>query len=232
MRRNHPEADELEAAAPLPTDPATVIEALAPLLEPDRAARIDAVVASRTRSIVPVLEAVDDPRNVAAVLRSADAFGIQEVHVIEGEQPFLASRRVTQGAELWLDLVRHRNAEACVAALRDRGFQVYVATMRGELAPEDLQGIAKLAVVFGNEHAGASRALLGLCDGSYAIPMHGFAQSLNVSVAAAITLHAARRGRPGDLSSHEQAELRARFLLHSVPRAREVVAEHLRRRAR
>ncbi|MFI5305705.1 MAG: TrmH family RNA methyltransferase [Polyangiales bacterium] len=232
MRRNHPEADELSPAASLPADPATVIEALGPLLEPERAARIDAVVAARTRSIIPVLEAVDDPRNVAAVLRSADAFGLQEVHLIEGEQPFLASRRVTQGAELWLDLVRYRSAEACVAALRERGFQVYVATMRGDLVPEDLHCIAKLAVVFGNEHAGTSRALHQLCDGSYAIPMHGFAQSLNVSVAAAITLHAARQGRPGDLSPEEQAELRARFLMHSVPRSGEVVTEHLRRRTR
>jgi len=232
MRRDHPEAEELAPDSPLPAAAAIVIEALAPLIEAERMRRIESVVANRTRSFVPVLEAVDDPRNVAAVLRSADAFGVQEVHLIEGEQPFLASRRVTQGAELWLDLVRHESAPACVAALHQRGFRVYVAKMSGELGPEDLGGEAKLAVVFGNEHRGTSGALDDACDGSYAISMHGFAQSLNVSVAAAISLHAARRARPGDLSVAERHELLARFMLLSVPRAREVVAEHLRRRSR
>src|SRR5262245_51531385 len=116
MRRDDPEAAELLAAPELPATPAQVIDALAPLLSAERLARIDAVVDRRTRAVVVVLEAVDDPRNVAAVLRSADAFGIQEVHLIERDQPFLASRRVTQGAERWLDLIHHRTATACVAS--------------------------------------------------------------------------------------------------------------------
>jgi tRNA (guanosine-2'-O-)-methyltransferase len=227
MRRDHPEAAELASAPPLPAEPARIVEVLGPLLTPERLARIETAVVGRTRSVVPVLEAVDDPRNVAAVLRSADAFGVQEVHIIERGQPFLASRRVTQGAERWLDLIRHATPEACVASLRARGFQVYVATMHGELGPEDLPSIGKLAVVFGNEHAGTSEALAALCDGRYCIPMQGFAQSLNVSVAAAITLHAATRGRGGDLDAREQDELRARFMLLSVPRAEEIVLRHV-----
>jgi tRNA (guanosine-2'-O-)-methyltransferase len=97
MRRDDPDASELLASCALPGPAVEVCEALRPLLSAERVARIEAVIARRTRSLVPVLEAVDDPRNVAAVLRSADAFGVQEVHLVEGAQEFLASRRVTQG---------------------------------------------------------------------------------------------------------------------------------------
>jgi len=232
MRRDDPEAAELLEPPPLPAKPELVIDALAPLISRERLARIDAVVAQRLRCVVAVLEAVDDPRNVAAVLRSADAFGIQEVHLIERDQPFLASRRVTQGAERWLDLIRHPTPAACVGSLHARGFQVYVATMHGELTPEHLRPVGKLALVFGNEHDGASRELVQACDGRCAIAMRGFSQSLNVSVAAAVALHAVTSDRQGDLAPHQRAELRARFMLLSVERGEQVVAEHLARRDR
>ncbi len=232
MRRDHPEAAELVDVRPLPAAPAQVIAALAPLLSAQRLARIEGAVARRTRAVIPVLEAVDDPRNVAAVLRSADAFGVQELQLVESAQPFLAARRVTQGAERWLDLVRQPSPEACVAALHARGFRVYVATMAGELAPEDLRRLDKVAVVFGNEHAGASGRMAALCDGAYTIPMQGLSQSLNVSVAAAITLYAATRGRQGDLCAQEREQLLARFLMSSLPRAEQIVAEQTKRWAR
>ena len=66
-------------------------------------------------------------------------------------------------------------------------------------------------------------------DATYTIGMQGFVQSLNVSVAAAITLFAAMRGRPGDLEDDDRVLLRARFCMASVPRADEVMAEYLRR---
>ena len=229
MRRDDPDASELAALAELPAPAALVYEALAPLLRAERLARIDAVIAGRTRTVVPVLEAVDDPRNVAAILRSADAFGLQEVHLIEGAQPFLASRRVTQGAERWIDLIRHDSPSACVASLHGRGFRVYVATMQGEVAPEDLREVGKVALVFGNEHDGASAALLSACDGRCSVPMRGFSQSLNVSVAAAIALYTLARERGGDLTEDERTELRARFMLLSVERGEQIVAEHLAR---
>jgi tRNA (guanosine-2'-O-)-methyltransferase len=179
-----------------------------------------------------VLDGIDDPHNVAAILRSADAFGVQEVHLVESAQPFLAARSVTQGAERWLDVVRHQGAARCVASLRSRGFQVYVATMDGQLTPADLHASPRVAVVFGNEQNGVSPELRALSDGSYTIPMAGFSQSLNVSVAAAITLFSATRGGGGALDDADREELLARFMMLSVPRAGEVVLEHLSRRAR
>jgi tRNA (guanosine-2'-O-)-methyltransferase len=230
MRRDRPDACEIAPGTPLPADPEFVVAALAPLLTEERIARIEATLSRRMRCVVPVLDAVDDPHNVAAVLRSADAFGVQEVHLVEGAQPFMSSRRVTQGAERWLDLMRHASPQACAAALRARGFQIYEASMGGDVAPEQLGSVEKLAFVFGNEQSGVGQAFTALCDGRCTIPMAGFAQSLNVSVAAAIMLYGATRGRAGDLSERDRLELRARFMLLSVPRAEQVVLEQLRRR--
>jgi tRNA (guanosine-2'-O-)-methyltransferase len=231
MRRDDPDAGELAERPPLPASPEQVIAALTPLLTDERLARLYACVGRRTRSVVPVLESIDDPHNVAAILRSADAFGVQEVHLVAGAQPFLAARNVTQGAERWLDVVRHGDAERCVASLRSRAFQVYVATMEGQLTPADLRHSQRVAIVFGNEQKGVSPGLETLCDGRYTIPMAGFSQSLNVSVAAAITMFSATRGGAPALEDDDRTQLLARFMMLSVPRADEVVLEHLSRRA-
>ena len=159
MRRDRPEAQELARPEALPASADEVIEALAPLLVDERLARLEAVLAQRTRDVVVVIEAVDDPRNVSAVLRSADAFGVQEVHLVRSDQPFLASKLVSQGADQWLDVLEHADAASAVAALHARGFRVYAATMDGEIGPAALAAIDKIAIVFGNEQTGASPAL-------------------------------------------------------------------------
>lgn len=196
---------------------------LAPLVTPLRLARMDAVLARRTRSLAPVLEDLADPHNGAAVMRSADAFGCQEVHVIEGRHRFAVSDRVTRGTHRWLDLVRHESAAACVDHLHGRGFRVFVAAMDGDVAPEDLQREPRAAIVMGNEHKGASSEMRALVDGVYRIPMEGFVESLNVSVASAITLYVASRGRHGDLDEAARDEIRARWLLASVRDAEAIV---------
>ena len=101
--------------------------------------------------------------------------------------------------------------------------------MDGSIGPSALADVPT-AVIFGNEHAGVSAEAESLADGSYAIPMAGFVESLNVSVAAAVTLYAATAGRTGDLHAEEQRTLKARFLLASVRDAERVVEERVRAR--
>lgn len=225
MKRDLPEVVEVAPRAPLFMAAAEIVRALAPLVTPERLARMDAVIARRTRSLVPVLEDLADPHNGAAIMRSADAFGCQEVHVIEGRHPFAVSTRVTRGTHRWLDLVRHAGVDACIDHLQGRGFRIYVAAMDGEVGPEELARVPRAAVVMGNEHKGASAEMRARVDGVYRIPMEGFVESLNVSVASAITLYVASRGRHGDLQAHEREELRARWLLDSVRDAERIVRE-------
>lgn len=160
-------------------------------------------------------------------MRSADAFGCHEVHVIEEQHPFAVSHKVTRGTHRWLDLVKHDDTESCIEHLSERGYQVFVASMDGELGPEDLARVPKAAVVFGNEHKGVSERVLAAAHGRYAIPMEGFVESLNVSVASAITLYVASRGRHGDLDQADKDEICARFLMASVADAAAIVRKTL-----
>lgn len=220
---------DVHGKAHLPAPSATIIAALTPLISDERLGRIEGVVTQRSRTVVPVLEGLVDPHNISAILRSADAFGVQDVHVVDPEGVFKASHTVALGSERWLDVVRHETAHNCVKALKAAGYKVLVATMAGDVTPTQLQPMGKVAVVFGNEHAGVSPEMAEQADGTFTIPMRGFVESLNVSVANAITLQAATADRPGDLSHDEQQALRARFMMLSVPRPTEVIQEYERR---
>src|SRR5881394_689383 len=122
----------------MPDDPAQVCEALGPLLLDERRARIDEAVAARLGGLRLVIENLHDPHNGAAVLRSAEAFGVQRVEVIESVEPFRFSSAVTQGCEKWLDVVRHPTLAQAVAALRADGFALYAAVPGAAAAVEDL----------------------------------------------------------------------------------------------
>lgn len=226
MRRDDPEVYQVGPPRTLPASPERVFAALSPLVTEARLARIEEVVSRRRLSVVPVLEGLTDPHNGSAILRSAEAFGLQHVHVVPGPHGFMAAHRVAKGTHRWLDVIQHPDSETCLRALADRGYRIYVAAMGGQMRPEDLRGVERVAVVFGNEHAGASETMIRGADGTCAVPMEGFVESLNVSVAAAVTLYGASAGRPGDLSADERKELTARFLLSTVRDADRIVREY------
>jgi tRNA (guanosine-2'-O-)-methyltransferase len=230
MRRDAASVLPLEKPIPF-GDPGLVVRTLTPMLTEERRARIAAVVAARTRAVVAVLEDLTDPHNGAAILRTADALGVHEVHVIEAQRDLLVASAVSKSAARWLDLHRHRTTAACVDALKARGYRVLVAAMKGEVRPQELGKIPRVAIVFGNEHTGASADLMTRADATYAIPMHGFVESLNVSVAAAITLHSAMAERGGDLDPADRLELEARCMMASVERAEEIIRELVERGA-
>jgi tRNA (guanosine-2'-O-)-methyltransferase len=202
--------------------PARVCAELGPLLLDDRRARIDAAAASRLGGLRVVIENLHDPHNGAAVLRSAEAFGVQRVEVIESVEPFRYSSTVTQGCEKWLDVVRHKTLAAAVAGLRAGGFAIYAAVPGAAVALDDLDFSRPAAVMVGNEHDGLTPEALAAADVRFGIPMHGLTQSLNLSVATALiverasTLRRRALGAPTDLPDEAILELRARFYAASV----------------
>ncbi|MCX7847929.1 MAG: RNA methyltransferase [bacterium] len=154
-----------------------------------RVARMRHVLEQRLPWLTIVLDNVFDPHNLSAVLRSCDAFGVQEVHVIESVEQFRLNRLVSQGAEYWLTIHRWAEFGPCRAYLRRRGFRLYATTLSSRARAIDAVSTERpLAFVFGNEHRGVMPEIIAGCDGEVMIPMYGFVQSLNVSVAAAITL--------------------------------------------
>jgi tRNA (guanosine-2'-O-)-methyltransferase len=200
-----------------------VIFALEPFVEEKRAARIFQVAERRIGNVVVVLDSPRDPYNGAAILRTSEALGLTELHVIPSVEPFLASRRVARGTQRWIDLLEHASPELAIAELERRGFELVASHPEGELLPDDLSGLPRFALVLGNEHRGISEPLARACRRSVRVPMRGFVESLNVSVTAAILLAAATRNRPGDLPPAARRALYARGLWLSIPRAQEVV---------
>ena len=193
------------------------------LLEP-RKERIEHVVAGRTRSVVAVLDRLEDSFNMAAVLRTCEGMGLQEVHVIRNpDAPFAPNLKVTQGCDKWLDLHLHREFASCAEQLKSRGYRVLASA----IAPgaQSLFSIAfdrPIAMVFGNERHGVSPDVLEHSDGAFWIPMRGFSQSLNISAAAsacitrAIAWRLEHLGLEGDLPEPERAALREQFSYLSV----------------
>lgn len=166
------------------------IDELETYLTPERIARIKTVLDTRLEQFTVVLDNVCDPHNISAVLRSCEAFGIQDVHVIETVEPFRVNAEVSHHTEKWLSIHCWPGYTECCSALHSRGFAVY-ATSMSEQAESifSLPVNRPLALVFGNEHRGVDPALAVQCDGKVVIPMTGFVQSLNVSVAAAVAMN-------------------------------------------
>ncbi|TMQ04952.1 MAG: RNA methyltransferase [Deltaproteobacteria bacterium] len=197
--------------------PDAVCAALAPMLTAERIARIDQVLAARLGSVVTIVEDTYDPHNAAATIRTTEAIGLGELHVVEPEQRFSAAAGVTRGAHRWIDLHRWRSVEAAVAALRARGFRVFATLPGAPHTIDDVDVTTPLAVAFGNEHAGLTPAAIAACDGAIGVPMFGFTESFNLSVTVALAMSriAARRraaiGTPGDLDEARRRELRARW---------------------
>ncbi|HEY1555660.1 MAG TPA: RNA methyltransferase [Kofleriaceae bacterium] len=213
--------------------PAAVCEALAPLLSAERIARIDAVLAARLESVAIAVEDTYDPHNAAATIRTAEALGLQDLHVIEAAHKFAVADGVTRGAHRWLELHRWPSAEQAAAALRARGFRVLATRPDAEHGLDDVEVATPLVVLFGNEHAGVSAQALAACDGAIAVPMFGFTESFNLSVTVALVASrlAERRrahlGARGDLSADRLAHLRARWFTVGMRGVAEILQRKL-----
>ena len=156
---------------------------------------MEKVLTQRTRFMTVVLEDIFKPHNASAVLRSCDCFGIQDVHVIEKINVYKVNPFVTRGASQWIDLHKYHNKEGnavqdCFSNLRDKGYKIYgTSPLPGSISIHDLEPKEKIALVFGNEHDGISAEVQENVDGLVHIPMLGFTESFNISVAASIALY-------------------------------------------
>jgi tRNA (guanosine-2'-O-)-methyltransferase len=151
------------------------------------------VLANRTRHFAVVLEDIFQPHNSSAVIRSCDIFGVQDVHVIQNKYSSKVSRHVAKGSQKWLDIKKYNqsatNTQDCLDTLRKDGYQIIATTPHNESCfLHEFDITKKSAFVFGVEKEGVSEYTMNQADGFLKIPMVGFTESLNISVAAAIIL--------------------------------------------
>lgn len=213
-----------------------ILNLMQPYLTPERQARIREAVESRTCNVVPVLENIYDRGNVSAVLRSAEAMGYQCAHVIEIGEKFKSANRVTQGADKWLDVKKWKSTLECTRELKKQGFQILATHLDANAKPiGEMDFTRPTAIVFGNEKDGISKEMIQEADQTIIIPMHGFVQSFNISVAGAISLYhiymerMRTLGRHGDLSDAEKEILCAEFSLRSSKNPERLLEEILSR---
>ena len=224
--------------------PDEVVAHLASFVAEERQARIAEVVAARTVTVVPVLERVHDLGNINAVLRSAEGLGYGAAHLVdlqgeaaewlaeqeEGEGERIGglgrARRQSQGADKWLDLHVWPDAGAACDNLKAQGYRIVATHLDADAIPiSELDFTEPTALVFGNERDGVSSDLLARADINCVLPIDGFIQSYNISVAAALALYHVRRDRlarqgfHGDLDDADRAALTAHYYLRSVKAA-------------
>ena len=166
-----------------------------PLL-PRRYERLQAVLNCRMGDLTVVLEAVDKPHNLSAILRSCDAVGVLEAHVVSLPGRPRTFNKTAKGSQKWVPLHPHPSIETCLRGLKDRGFRLYGTHLSVDaLDYRQCDFTGPTAFLMGAEKWGMSEEALALVDQPLFIPMRGMVQSLNVSVAAASLLFEALRQR-------------------------------------
>ncbi|RYD59047.1 MAG: RNA methyltransferase [Sphingobacteriales bacterium] len=167
-------------------------------MTPERRSRITSVLNHRQPDLTVIMENVQDPHNIAAVMRTCDAVGIQEIFVLNttiGKYDYFGIRS-SSTASKWVTVRQYDNVDECMKAVKERYYKVY-ATHLGESAKSmyELDMAQPVALLFGNERKGVSEEALKHCDGNFIIPQVGMIKSLNISVACAVTLYEAFRQR-------------------------------------
>lgn len=152
-----------------------------------RLARIHAALDARLGYVACAIQAVHHRHNVSAILRTCDALGVHRVDLVEGH--FVPNKGAARGAERWLHLHHHPDSPTAIQSLRDAGYAIYVADLDDDSVPPEAVPLDRpVCLWMGAELQGVDEHARAAADGVVHIPMYGLAQSLNVSVAAALLL--------------------------------------------
>ncbi len=164
----------------------------------NRIDRIKSVLDKRQTTLTVVFENVWDPHNLSACLRSCDAVGILEVHLVyDGSHPFPKLVETSSAsAKKWIQSKRYISIEECYKELKIEGKKILTTHLSTDaVSIYDVDFCEPIALVFGNEHSGVSDKAVELADGNILIPQIGMIKSLNISVACAVTVFEAYRQR-------------------------------------
>lgn len=158
-------------------------------ITPERKAKFIKILKQRTNYLTVAVEDVYQIHNTSAVVRSCDVFGVQGVHLIESRYGQSLDSEIAMGAQKWVDVYRYNNTKDCLTTLKNKGYQIIATTPHNDSSfLDEFKLTGKTALFFGTERDGLSEEVMNNADGFLKIPMVGFTESLNISVAAAIIL--------------------------------------------
>lgn len=142
----------------------------------------------RTRQFCMVLEDLFDPHNISAVIRTAEVFGLQDVHVIEEDNPYRVNKSILKGSFKWMSLFLYKKRMTCVSQLKAKGYKIAVASTNTENSVFDLDLEQPTAFYLGSEFHGNHPDTLAAADYEFKLPQYGITESMNVSVAAGVLM--------------------------------------------
>lgn len=198
------------------------LEYLETFLTPERKEKFHTILKQRTKHFTVAMEDVFQLHNTSAVMRSCEIFGIQELNVIEERYGKAIDKEIAMGAQKWVDVQRYSSIRACIADMKERGYQIIATSPHeGSCMMDDFDISQPAALFFGTERDGLSGDVLKAADGFVKIPMYGFTESLNISSSAAIILqNFSSRLRRSDvkwqLSEEEMLEKRIDWARKSI----------------
>lgn len=165
-------------------------------MTPERREKLLRVLHQRQSNLAVVMENVQDPHNISAVMRTCDAVGIQDIYILTTKIPRHEKfgPKSSSSAAKWLTIHQYEDAHACFEALRKNYSRILTTHLSSDaVSLYDINFTESIALVFGNEHSGVSEEIRALADGNFIIPQMGIIQSLNISVACAVSIYEAYR---------------------------------------
>ena len=221
----------------MPKLTADLVEHLKEFVFDERRKLFEAKIQERTQHLTIVLENIFQGRNISASIRSADCFGIQDVHIIENDNIFNDDSEVSMGAEKWITTKRYNqnkhNSIEAIENLKSNGYQIIATTPHNaDCDLYDLDITKKTALFFGAEVKGCSKETLTLADKRMKIPIYGFTESYNISVSVSLCLqHLTYKMRQSNmdwkLSLDQQEKVMLQWLRNSIKSAAEIEEKYL-----
>ena len=210
-----------------------IFDYLKQFLTEERLAKIEHFSRESSDFVLPVMEDVYQFRNAAAIIRSVEACGFHKVVAMEARNVFDPNLTVTKGAETWVEVEKMAHSLESLQDIRNRGYKlVAVSPEKNATILPDFEIKEPVALIFGTEWQGVSEDFLDFVDETLAIPMYGFTQSFNVSVAAAICCYDLKQKLLNSsvdykLNEEKRLELMIRWAVKSIKHGENIYNKYL-----
>lgn len=211
-----------------------ILEYVYPILTSERKQKIERVAAGRCFEVSVVLEGIYDRGNISAVMRTAEGLGFADFHIIEKFEKFKEANRVTQGADKWVEVKKWKSTKEYIDFAKKNNVRICVTSLESSKPLHEIDFSTPIALVLGNEKDGASKEILDAADERVIIPMPGFVQSFNISVAGALCLYQIsqdrlkRLGQNADVTPAQVEILKAQYALRTLDSAEQILDRVLR----